>query len=68
VIVYILFLLFLQITGAPWQWQLANPNWPFAVTVTQLLQPGTNCTFYVCYYDNPSIGRASPASCITGKL
>jgi len=67
-IVYILFLLFLQIRGAPWQWESANPNWPFTVAVSQPLQPGTNCTFYVCYSDNDGDGRASPASCITGKL
>ena len=65
---YILFLLFLQITGAPWSQQNANPNMHFSESVSQTLQPGTNCTLYVCYSDNESDGRASPASCITGKL
>ena len=49
-----------------------NPE--FNATVQQILQPGTNCTFYICYKQgrttppfNP-LGKASPASCVTGKF
>ena len=49
-----------------------NPQ--FIATVQQSLQPGTNCTFYLCYKQrrasppfNP-LGKVSPVSCVTGKF
>ena len=49
-----------------------NPQ--FTATVQQSLQPGTNCTFYLCYKQrrgsppfNP-LGRVSPVSCVTGEF
>ena len=65
--------LFLQITKSPWDQQTSQVNVRFTVSVAEQLQPGTNCTFYVCYTYYPSnnspleFGRESPASCITGK-
>jgi len=64
--------LFLQITRSPWAQRTSGANVHFTVSVAEQLQPGTNCTFYVCYwyYDSsffPVYGRESPASCITGK-
>ena len=49
-------------------------NPAFNATVQQTLQPGTSCTFYLCYRQYRSIlpfrqlGKASPASCVNGKL
>ena len=48
-----------------------NPQ--FTATVQQALQLGTNCTFYLCYTQRRTavpffpLGKASPASCVTGK-
>ena len=48
-------------------------NTQFTATVQQALQPGTNCTFYLCYKQYRSIqpfnplGKASAVSCVTGK-
>ena len=65
-------LLLFQITRSPWTQVTSNPNVRHTVSVAEQLQPGTNCTFYVCYwyYDSsftPVLGRESRASCITGK-
>jgi len=69
-------LLFFQITGSPWSTGIitSQKNERHTGNVTEQLQPGTNCTFYVCYeyYPSPTsfareLGRESPASCITGK-
>jgi len=64
--------LLFQITRSPWTQVTSNPNVRHTVSVAEQLQPGTNCTFYVCYwyYDSSFflvLGRESPASCITGK-
>ena len=48
-------------------------NPAFNATVQQTLQPGTNCTFYLCYKQNrvtlpfSLLGKTASASCITGK-
>ena len=46
---------------------LNNPQ--FTATVQQSLQPGTNCTFYLCYKQgrktvSDRLGRTSPVSCV----
>ena len=49
-------------------------NPAFNASVQQSLQPGTNCTFYLCYKQYRNIppfirlGKTSPASCVNGKL
>ena len=72
-----------QIRGTPWTTdyegrrinvtnlntylELNNPQ--FIATVQQSLQPGTNCTFYLCYKQttvtSDQLGRTSPVSCVT---
>ena len=48
-----------------------NPQ--FTANVQQTLQPGTNCTFYLCYKEERIVspyfplGKTSPVSCVTGK-
>ena len=74
--------LFLQITGIPWTTNYSNgqtrvaqfiTDRPFNATVQESLDPGTNCTFYICYQQSVIsrpyyiLGKTSPASCITGN-
>ena len=65
----------INVTNLDTLFDVKDANNPaFNATVQQSLQPGTNCTFYLCYKQLRNIppfsvlGKASPASCVTGKL
>ena len=66
-------LLFFQITGTPWTRRyFPTPSGSRSSVSVAQLHPEMNCTFYACYRRFTGqlsfvYGKATPASCITGK-